>query len=292
MLNFSEMTMSVMVNLLAQNPLTGPNFHEWKRNLDFILIAEEHKFVFDIVRPDDPGEESTEVQREFHAKWIKSNNVAKCYMMMTMSKPLQLKHEHYDDASAIMDNLRAQFGESDRSIRFNLIRDIIECRMTEGTPVRDHASKMIYWMDQLALHGGGLDTESNVDILLNSLPKSYESFRLNVVMTKKKYTLNELLNDLVTAEGVMGKSTQAYSTIKKSSIPPKGGKKKKTSKDGKKEEGSKSKGKCFKCGKKGHWKTDCPMLKASKEGTPFASVTETCFCNLFYSSLGSRYWSN
>ena len=40
---FSDMSMSTLVNILAQKSLTGSNFSEWKRHLDFILVAEEHK---------------------------------------------------------------------------------------------------------------------------------------------------------------------------------------------------------------------------------------------------------
>ena len=36
---------SPLVAFLNQNKLTGPNFVDWKRNLDIVLIAEEHKYV-------------------------------------------------------------------------------------------------------------------------------------------------------------------------------------------------------------------------------------------------------
>ena len=36
---------SPLVSILNQNKLTRPNYVDWKRNLDIVLIAEEHKFV-------------------------------------------------------------------------------------------------------------------------------------------------------------------------------------------------------------------------------------------------------
>ena len=36
---------SPLVAILNQNKLTGSNFIDWKRNLDIVLTAEEHKYV-------------------------------------------------------------------------------------------------------------------------------------------------------------------------------------------------------------------------------------------------------
>ena len=36
---------SPLVAILNQNKLTGSNYVDWKRNLDIVLIAEEHKYV-------------------------------------------------------------------------------------------------------------------------------------------------------------------------------------------------------------------------------------------------------
>ena len=48
--------------------------------------------------------------------------MAKAYMMTTMSQPLQMQHEHLNDAVEIMNSLEAQFSVADRASRFNLMR--------------------------------------------------------------------------------------------------------------------------------------------------------------------------
>ena len=45
---FSDLNMasfSPFVTILNQNKLTGSNYVDWKRNLDIVLIVEEHKYV-------------------------------------------------------------------------------------------------------------------------------------------------------------------------------------------------------------------------------------------------------
>ena len=45
---FSDLIMtsfSPLVTIFNQNKLTGSNYVNWKRNLDIVLTAEEHKYV-------------------------------------------------------------------------------------------------------------------------------------------------------------------------------------------------------------------------------------------------------
>ena len=45
---------SPLVTILNQNKLTGSNYVDWKRNLDIVLTAEEHKYVLTKPRPSFP----------------------------------------------------------------------------------------------------------------------------------------------------------------------------------------------------------------------------------------------
>ena len=46
---------SPFVAILNQNKLTGSNYIDWKRNLDIILIADEHKYVLTQQCPNYPS---------------------------------------------------------------------------------------------------------------------------------------------------------------------------------------------------------------------------------------------
>ena len=62
---------------------------------------------------------------------------------------------------------------------------------------------MISYLNTLEVLGADIDGESQVDMILQSLPESFKEFRLNYNMNKKIYTLSEMINELVAAEGIL-----------------------------------------------------------------------------------------
>ena len=62
---------------------------------------------------------------------------------------------------------------------------------SRGNPVRDHVMKMIAHLNKLEILGAEIDDESQVDIVLMSLPGSFKNFRLNYSMSKKIYSLTD-----------------------------------------------------------------------------------------------------
>ena len=66
---------------------------------------------------------------------------------------------------------------------------------------------MISHLNTLEVLGVDIDGESQVDMILQSLPQSFKEFRINYNMNKKIYKLSELINELVAAEGILGTSS-------------------------------------------------------------------------------------
>ena len=95
------------------------------------------------------------------------------------------------------------FGEQGRSTRQETMRQIYNTKMAEGTSVREHCLQMISNLNTLEVLGADINGESQVDMILQSLPESFKEFRLNYNMNKKIYSFSELMNELVAAEGIL-----------------------------------------------------------------------------------------
>ena len=76
------------------------------------------------------------------------------------------------------------------------MKALLNTNIAVGTPVRDHVLKMIAHLNELEVLGAKIDGESQVDIVLMSLPESFKNFRLNYSMSKGSYSLAELLKEL------------------------------------------------------------------------------------------------
>ena len=67
------------------------------------------------------------------------------------------------------------------------MRTIISNKVAEGTPVQDHVLKMIDSLNELDVLGAKIDTESQIDIILESLPNSFNNFKINYNMNKNEF---------------------------------------------------------------------------------------------------------
>ena len=128
--------------ILSDHKLTGPNFVTWQRNLNIVLTAEEHKYVLTtpcpVVRPN-----SLESQRTAEAKWKKANEMAKCYIMASISDVLQSEHAEIESAKDIMTSLSKMFADKSWLAKQNALRNIMNARMAKGQSIREHMLKMM-----------------------------------------------------------------------------------------------------------------------------------------------------
>ena len=86
---------------------------------------------------------------------------------------------------------------------------------------------MIGLLNELEILGVEIDGESQVDIILQSLPDSYKQFFLNYNMNKPQWTLEQLIKELVSVEGLIKKPSTVLVIESGSSSKSKGNKKKK-----------------------------------------------------------------
>ncbi|KAK4382230.1 hypothetical protein Sango_2890900 [Sesamum angolense] len=191
-----------------------------------------------------------------------------------------------------MHRMKELYAVPDRHIRYAVTKAFFDARMIEGSSVREHGVMMLSLEEKLKDLQADLEKEETyVDVILQSLPPSYDQFIINYNMNGIEKSLHELINMLVQYEATIEKSAPSVLVEEVSTSKAK-------SKDAgrenrKKDETSsttastssvpvtplgRGKGKrkrvrqskipndvCIYCREKGHWKRECPKL-LSDEG--------------------------
>ncbi|KAL5571003.1 hypothetical protein UlMin_020600 [Ulmus minor] len=120
--------------------------------------------------------------------------------------------------------------------------------------------------NEFEIHGSSIDQQTQVGMIMETLPDSFIPFKTNYVLNKMDLNLTALMTELQTFEGMIkSKGREANIVVASSSSSKKkmkiSDKRKALLKVEKKKSKTKKKatkgGKCFHCGKEGHWKRNC-----------------------------------
>ena len=146
--------------ILKENKLTGPNYIDWKRNLNLVLTADEYKFVLTNVCQPAPDSDSSKEKVEAYQQWHNADEMIRYYILASMSNILQHQHENMATAYDMMINLKEMFGDQNHVGRQVAMKALLNTKMAEGTLVRDHVLKMIAHLNELEILGAKIDDES------------------------------------------------------------------------------------------------------------------------------------
>ena len=193
-----------------------------------------------------------------------------------MNNVLQPQHHDIDTTANMIYNLHEMFGGQGRQARQQAVRQYMNCRMKAGTPVRDHMMLIISYLNEMEILGSEIDGETKIDMILETLSNSFDTFKLNYSMNKLEYTITEFMKELQTAEGLTKKrrtEREVHSTASTSGSKerPRKAEKKNQPKVQKKKNASKapkvdkSNDKCHHCNEPGHWRRNCPACLKTKE---------------------------
>ncbi|XP_077222147.1 uncharacterized protein LOC143855991 [Tasmannia lanceolata] len=180
-----------LAKILDENKLIGLNYLDWKRNLMLVLTATKVYWILTTEEPELPGPDAPQVDHNRKSKCFEDNEMAKCYILGSMSNVLQQQLIGIAVASDIMLNIKEIFGEQHRTARLLAIRGLISTNVVERTIVRDHMLKMMGYLNELDILGAIMDAATQIDIVLSSLCGSFKEFIMTYHKNKMTMSLTE-----------------------------------------------------------------------------------------------------
>ncbi|XP_077249201.1 uncharacterized protein LOC143888650 [Tasmannia lanceolata] len=111
--------------------------------------------------PGSPSSNATYEEKDIFVKWHEDDDMAKCYILASMTNVLQQQPQELSTATDIMARVKEMFGEQNRTTRKLVIKGLVCTKTVEGTPAREHMLKMIAYFNKLdVLQPSSLDSES------------------------------------------------------------------------------------------------------------------------------------
>nr|XP_033517481.1 uncharacterized protein LOC117281741 [Nicotiana tomentosiformis] len=123
---------------------------------------EEYKFVLDEVCQEKPGADATDDEHKAYQKWVKADEMVRCYILASISNVLQHQHQSMESVYNILKNLKEMFGDQNRAAKQTAMEAFLNTKMVEGSSVRDHVLKMMSLLNELEVLGANIDKDIQV----------------------------------------------------------------------------------------------------------------------------------
>ena len=161
-----------------------------------MLTADKYKWVLFTPCLAAPTAESFNEQLLEYEKWKQYDEIAKCYILGSMSNVLQEKHHLIKTTIEIMTSVDKMFVGLDRHARFKATSAFMNLHEKKGQMVHEHMMKVIAYLSELEILGAKIDTETKNCMVLKTLSDTFAQFKIDYELNKKDYTLAALMNYL------------------------------------------------------------------------------------------------
>ncbi|GJR87113.1 gag-pol polyprotein [Tanacetum coccineum] len=249
----------------------GNNFSLWKLKMKAILRKDKCLAAI--------GERPAEVTDD--SKWDEMDGNAIANLHLALADGVLSSIEEKKTAKDIWDHLARLYEARSLHNKIFLKRKLYALRMIESTSVTEHVNNLNTLFSQLTSLDCKIDVQERAEILLQSLPDSYDQVIINL-------TSNVLTDCLVfddVAASILeeenrrnNREDRQTSSRQVEALAVTRGRSMESGSSGSHNHGKSEKGKkknkfkCFKCGKPGHFKKDC---RGSNTSNPQGNVAST-----------------
>ncbi|KAL0355663.1 UNVERIFIED_CONTAM: hypothetical protein Sradi_4013200 [Sesamum radiatum] len=127
-------------------------------------------------------------------------------MLASMTNEIQKQYDRLEDVPLIMLHMKEVYAVPDRHIRYAATKAFFGTKMANELSVQSHGVKILSLVEKLEDLKAELNNDTYIDVILQSLPPSYDPFIVNYNMNGLEKFIHELINMLVQYETTTHKS--------------------------------------------------------------------------------------
>ncbi|KAL0405218.1 UNVERIFIED_CONTAM: hypothetical protein Slati_3835700 [Sesamum latifolium] len=251
------MSKNSLILIVETHKFNGINYNDWLRNLRIVLDFKNQGYVLDKPLPTALPEGSSPEERLTFEKWHEDNRKVRSIILASMTNEIQKQYDRLDDVPSIMLRMKEIYAVPDWHIRYATTKAFFGTKIAEGSSVQSHGVQMLSLVEKLEDLKAGLNNDTYIDMILESLPPFYDPFIVNYNINGLKKSIHELINMLVQYDATTHKSEPTVLVGEASTFKAK-------EKGAKRWKRKKGNGTAVTAtastGGKGHWKRECPQL--------------------------------
>ncbi|KAL0303303.1 UNVERIFIED_CONTAM: hypothetical protein Sradi_6198400 [Sesamum radiatum] len=141
---------------------------------------------------------------------MRKNRKVRRIILASMTNDIQKQYDRLEDVPSIMLRMKDVYAVPDRHNRYATTKAFFGTKITEGSSVHSHGVKMLSLVEKLENLKAGLNNDTYIDVILQSLLPSYDPFIVNYNMNGLEKSIHELINMLVQYEATTHKSKRRY----------------------------------------------------------------------------------
>ncbi|XP_012435442.1 uncharacterized protein LOC105762070 [Gossypium raimondii] len=187
------MTPTPLLNIPIKNKLNRNNYKEWKRSLIVVLSYEKVKIVLD-------SKCTLATQAEARKCWEEFDEIARCYILASMTNTLYKQLESCKTAKAILDKLEVMFEGQATLVWKSTITSLMNAQQKSNTLVKEHIITLIGYFTEAVDNEANLDQNTQIEIVFKSLSKDFAGFQAAYNLGNKHLTLTQPMNELQSYE--------------------------------------------------------------------------------------------